>query len=77
MHALQILNETFDKPAPGYIPGNKHAGLNNKNIVGMEVIAKNNRDVTAAQIRAGAEFRPQDVSQHAVLSSQRSLCRPQ
>lgn len=23
MHALQILDETFDRPAPGYTPGNK------------------------------------------------------
>jgi hypothetical protein len=39
---------------PGWGP--KGAGLNNKNIVGMEVIARNNRDVTAAQIRASQEF---------------------
>lgn len=43
--------------AANILPGwGKGAGLNNKNIVGMEVIARNNRDVTAAQIRAGAEF---------------------
>jgi hypothetical protein len=39
---------------PGWGP--KGQGLNNKNIVGMEVIAKNDRDVTKAQIKAASEF---------------------
>jgi hypothetical protein len=39
---------------PGWGP--KGAGLNNANIVGMEIIAKNDRDVTKAQITAAAAF---------------------
>jgi hypothetical protein len=39
---------------PGWGP--KGQGLNNKNIVGMEVIAKNDKDVTKAQIKAASEF---------------------
>jgi hypothetical protein len=39
---------------PGWGPKGK--GLNNSNIIGMEVIAKNDRDVTAAQIKAAKAF---------------------
>jgi len=39
---------------PGWGP--KGAGLNNANIVGMEIIAKNDRDVTKAQIAASQAF---------------------
>jgi hypothetical protein len=40
--------------AANILPGwGKGDGLNNKNIVGMEVIARNNRDVTKAQIESG------------------------
>lgn len=36
--------------------GPKGQGLSNRNIVGMEVIARNNRDVTEKQIRSAQEF---------------------
>jgi hypothetical protein len=39
---------------PGWGP--KGQGLNNSNILGMEVIAKNDRDVTAAQVAAAKAF---------------------
>jgi hypothetical protein len=43
--------------AANILPGwGKGAGLNNKNIVGMEVIARNNKDVTKAQIESSARF---------------------
>ena len=43
--------------AANILPGwGKGAGLNNKNIVGMEVIAKDNKDVTPKQIESAKRF---------------------
>jgi muramidase (phage lysozyme) len=36
--------------------GEKGAGLSNRNVVGMEIIAKNDKDVTPAQAQAAAQF---------------------
>jgi hypothetical protein len=49
--------QTGGRGAANIMPGwGKGAGLNNKNILGMEVIAKDDRDVTAAQIKAAKAF---------------------
>jgi hypothetical protein len=52
------ITQTGGRGAANIMPGwgPKGVGLNNKNILGMEVIAKNDRDVTAAQIKAAKAF---------------------
>jgi hypothetical protein len=52
------ITQTGNRGAANIMPGwgPKGKGLNNSNILGMEVIAKNDRDVTAAQIKAAKAF---------------------
>ena len=64
--------------AANILPGwGKGAGLNNKNIVGMEVIAKDNKDVTPKQIEFREALHPRKLSKHSCLRPRRSQPRSQ